>query len=121
MADVEKVYKTFYWDAVRADLLPSGLDYAVFDFAVNSGPARAVMKLQSILCVTMDGDIGPATLAKIATCNQKALITAYAERRLSFMREARHSKTHELLWPEFGKGWQRRVDEVTAAALKLAA
>ena len=118
--DVEKVYKTFYWDAVRADLLPSGLDYAVFDFAINSGPARAAMKLQSIIGVDMDGDIGPRSIAAIAKCDPLALITSYAERRLSFMRQTRHPKTHELLWPVFGRGWQRRVDEVTEIARAMA-
>ena len=38
---VARVYKLFYWDAVKADLLPSGLDYTVADFAVTSGPSRA--------------------------------------------------------------------------------
>ena len=118
--DVERVYKTFYWDAVRADLLPSGLDYAVFDFAVNSGPSRAAMKMQSILGVDIDGDIGPRTVAAIAKCDPLALIASYAECRLTFMRQARHPKTHELLWSEFGNGWQRRVNEVTEIARAMA-
>lgn len=118
--DLEKVYKTFYWDAVKGDLLPSGLDYAVFDFAVNSGPGRAAMKLQGLLGVTMDGDIGPRTLAALAKCNTTALITSYAEARLSFMRILRHPVTHALLWATYGRGWERRVQEVKAMALTMA-
>lgn len=119
LVDLQRVYKTFYWDAVRADLLPSGLDYAVFDFAVNSGPGRAAMKLQGIIGVTMDGDIGPKTLAAVAKCNTASLISSYAESRLSFMRQIRHPTTHALLWSTYGRGWERRVNEVTTMALMM--
>src|SRR5690606_8907906 len=62
-AEVSAIYRKNYWDAVKADQLPSGLDYAVFDFAVNSGPSRAAKCLQETLGVTVDGKIGPRTLA----------------------------------------------------------
>src|SRR5690554_5603848 len=57
--EVAKVYKLFYWDAVKGDDLPGGVDYAVFDFAVNGGPGRAIKFLQRIAGVTQDGAIGP--------------------------------------------------------------
>jgi len=40
-AQVATVYKLHYWNKVKGDDLPSGVDYAVFEFAVNSGPKRA--------------------------------------------------------------------------------
>jgi lysozyme family protein len=112
-ADVARVYRLFYWDAVRADALPAGLDYAMFDFAVNSGPARAAQHLQRILGVEADGDIGPATLAAVEKREPSALVTALMDSRLNFLKGLKH-------WKTFGKGWQRRVDDVRAAALKLA-
>lgn len=118
--DLQRVYKPFYWDAVRGDLLPSGLDYAVFDFAVNSGPSRAAMKLQGIVRVDMDGDIGPKTIAAVDKCDPLALITAYAEARLAYMRIIRHPTTHALLWKTYSTGWTRRVNEVTALARIMA-
>ncbi|EKF39961.1 hypothetical protein NA8A_23352, partial [Nitratireductor indicus C115] len=58
---VATVYYRHYWAAVNAQALPSGIDYAVFDFAVNSGPARAARYLQSIAGVSVDGRVGPQT------------------------------------------------------------
>jgi hypothetical protein len=34
---VKPFYKAMYWDKIRGDDLPSGVDYAAFDLAVNSG------------------------------------------------------------------------------------
>jgi len=109
-ADAAKVFKRFYADPVQADLLPVGLDYAMTDFAVNSGPTRAAEHLQRILGVAVDGHIGPQTLAKVAQCDAKALIVALSESRLRFLRNLK-------TWGTFGAGWQRRVFEVQAAAL----
>src|SRR5690606_12170295 len=63
--DVEKVYRLFYRSAVKEDDLPGGLDYAVFDFAVNSGPGRAIRFMQAVAGVSQDGIVGPATLAAV--------------------------------------------------------
>ena len=65
-ADVAPLYKTKYWDKVRGDELPSGVDYAVFDAAINSGPGRAAKWLQTCVGVEPDGGIGPKTLAAVA-------------------------------------------------------
>src|SRR5688572_26477480 len=48
-AEMEDIYKRFYWDKVEGDLLPFGLDLSVFDFAVNSGPSRSVKFLQKAI------------------------------------------------------------------------
>jgi lysozyme family protein len=113
-SDAVRVFKLFYADKVQADLLPIGLDYAMTDFAVNSGPSRAAQHLQRILGVEADGDIGPKTLAKIATCDAKALITSLCDSRLRFLRGLE-------TWRDFGRGWQSRVDAVRRDALADAA
>jgi lysozyme family protein len=104
-----KVYKAQYWDKVRGDDLPSGLDYAVFDFAVNSGPSKAVKELQKALGVTQDGIIGPITLEAARAANTKFLIDRLCDNRLAFLKRLK-------TWPTFGKGWDRRVTEVRAAS-----
>lgn len=113
-ADAVAVFKRFYWDVVQADLLPSGVDYAVADFAVNSGPVRAAQYLQRLLGVEADGHIGPKTMAALAQTNPAAVINAYCERRLVFMRGL-------PIWGTFKGGWTNRVADVRKTALLMAA
>ena len=108
------VYKRNYWDAVLADLLPMGVDYTVADFAVNSGPARAAKVLQKVVGVTQDGQIGPATLKAVKAMPAKDIIRQVHANRLAFMKSIKGGK----LWVTFGKGWQRRVDDVLAQSLR---
>lgn len=107
-----KIYKGEYWDKVAGDLLPSGLDYAVFDFAVNSGIGRAPKYLQAVLGVTQDGKIGPATLKAIEGKNVADLINQLCDRRMVFLRSLD-------TWTTFGKGWTTRVAGVRASALAM--
>lgn len=112
------VYKRQYWDSVSADLLPHGVDYTVADFAVNSGPSRAAKYLQRVVGVAQDGKVGPATLKAVRARDPKDVIRQVNANRLAFMRRAKNRKTKELLWPKFGRGWQRRVDDVLRQSLK---
>jgi lysozyme family protein len=109
---VAPLYKRKYWDACRADDLVAGVDYCVFDVAVNSGPGRAIKFLQSCVGVTVDGGFGPATLAAVNKEDPARLIELYCARRLEFLQSL---KTFET----FGRGWSRRVQEVKDKALKM--
>jgi lysozyme family protein len=111
---VAPLYKRKYWDAVRADELVAGVDYCVFDVAVNSGPGRAIKFLQSCVGTTPDGGFGPATLAAVKKSEEDSerLIELYCAKRLEFLQSL---KTFET----FGKGWSRRVAEVKDEALKM--
>ena len=111
---VKPLYKRKYWDACRADELVSGVDYCVFDVAVNSGVGRAVKFLQSCVGVTPDGGFGPATYAAVKKAEEEPakLIEAYCFIRLEFLKSLK-------TWPTFGKGWERRVNEVEAESLKM--
>ena len=111
-ADVAPLYKAKYWDKIKGDELPAGVDYVVFDAAINSGPGRAAKWLQSCVGVEPDGGIGPKTLAAVAAFDAKTLVDDYAKRRLSFLMDL-------PTWPTFGKGWGRRVEEVRKAGLEM--
>lgn len=112
-AEICALYKSRFWDRLRCDDMPSGLDYALFDFAVNSGPARAARYLQEILEVDIDGKIGPATLAAIGADDPKILIEALCDMRQMFLQKLPTCQY-------FGKGWARRVAEVRAKAKEMA-
>lgn len=106
---VGPLYKANYWDRVRGDDLPAGVDYVVFDAAINSGPGRAAKWLQQVVGVADDGSIGPGTLRAVATITPGDIVEAYQRKRLAFMQSL-------PTWETFGKGWGRRVDEVASAA-----
>ena len=110
---VGPMYKVKYWDKIKGDDLPTGVDYVVFDAAVNSGPGRAAKWLQACVGVEPDGGIGPKTLAAVNAFDTNQLIEDYAKRRLSFLMNLQ-------TWDTFGKGWGRRVAEVQKTGLDMA-
>ncbi|MBZ9816719.1 glycoside hydrolase family 108 protein [Mesorhizobium sp. CA7] len=111
---VATVYRHFYWDAVVGAQLPGGIDYALFDFAVNSGPGRAAKHLQGVLGVVQDGRIGPATLAAARAKPAGVVIDALCDARLAFLEKL-------STWPSFGRGWSARVASVRRQALLMSA
>lgn len=113
-ADVAKVYRKHYWNKMRADDLPDGIDYAVFDFAVNSGPRRAAKFLQTVLGVPVDGVIGPVTIAAAERAAAVHVIHQLCDDRLAFLRRL-------STWETFKGGWQSRVLGVRNDALHMAA
>lgn len=111
--EAKLIFKKQYWNAVQADRLPSGLDYAVSDFAYNSGAGNAIPSLQRLVGVAVDRSIGEVTLAKIGDrADKAALINAYCDARLAFLKGT-------YGWPKYKKGWTRRVSDVRAASLRL--
>lgn len=111
------IYKRHYWDKVLADMLPPGVDYAVADFAVNSGPYRAAQYLQRVVGASPDGKIGPQTLACVARMDLAEIIDRLCDRRLAYLKRIRNRQTGERLWITFGGGWEKRLDRVRAGAL----
>jgi len=110
--DVAPLYKKNYWDKIKGDQLPMGVDYACFDLAVNSGVGRAAKILQQALGVSADGAIGPTTLDAVAKANPRDLATEICDLRLNFLQSLPTFAT-------FGKGWTRRVSEVEETAFKM--
>lgn len=113
----DDIYRQQYWSSVRADELPAGIDYCVFDFAVNSGPPQAVKILQrsvGFVGSDVDGHIGMLTLEAVKKSDQLVLISTYCEKRREFLRHLKN-------FPKFGGGWIRRVNEVEAVAKTMAA
>ena len=113
-AEAAAIYRKNYWDAVRGDDLPRGLDLVAFDAAVNSGVSRGAKWLQSALGVPADGKVGPKTIAAANAAHKDAVIDRACDLRLGFLRQLE-------TWKTFGKGWIKRVESVREAASKMAA
>lgn len=110
--DVAPLYKKNYWDKIKGDQLPAGVDYACFDLAVNSGVGRAAKILQKAVGVNPDGAIGPATMDAVASSDARNLATEICDLRLAFLQSLPTFDT-------FGKGWTRRVQEVEKTAFDM--
>lgn len=113
-SEVAPIYERAYWQTVRGDELPAGVDLVVVDMAVNAGPTRAVKLLQRSVGTAQDGLIGPITLAAVRRQPPAALVRAYTSTRLHYYRSLKH-------WPTFGRGWTRRARTAETRALALAA
>lgn len=111
---VEPLYKKKYFDAVRGDELPMGLDYLMFDFAVNAGAGRAIKTLQTAVGVTPDGGFGPITMAAVQAVDPVELIEQFSQAKEDFYRSLTTFAT-------FGKGWLNRVADVKVKASAMLA
>ena len=110
--DVMPIYRTNYWERCRCQDLPSGVDWAVFDWAVNSGLGRSVKALQRAVGAFEDGIIGAQTLMAVTASQPHEIINRIAVHRDSYYRELKHFDT-------FGRGWIRRNDETREQALHM--
>jgi len=109
---VEPLYKERYWDAVRSDELPTGIDYLMFDFAVNAGASRAIKTLQTAVGVIPDGQFGPITMAAVQAVDPVYLIESFSQAKEYFYRSLTTFST-------FGKGWINRVESVKQHAILM--
>lgn len=122
--EAKAIYRKFYWHepGLAEYSLPAGVDLAVFDAAVNQGPARAVRFLQKAVNDTLpdapslvvDGIMGPRTHeATRAVCrkgHRVALLKNYTVRRMLHWSSLSHMAT-------FGLGWFRRGVDVLVTAI----
>jgi lysozyme family protein len=106
------IYRARYWNVVRGDDLPAGVDLMIFDAAVNLGTGRSARILQTAVGANQDGAIGPKTLEAVQTYASTELISELAEAREAFY-EGLPTFSH------FGKGWTARVNRAKQRALEM--
>ena len=109
---VQTIYRAKYWNACECDNLPSGIDLVVFDFAVNTGPGRAVKTLQGVCGVSRDGSVGPLTMKALKEYSPNSVISDYNIARRDFYRGLAG-------FQDFGKGWLRRVTDCDTEARSM--
>lgn len=112
LEEASEILRKQYWAPIRGDDLPAGLDHAVFDYAVNSGPSQAVKTLQRCVGSTPDGIMGARTLAALDGRDKASVVDEYCDARMAFLRGLK-------TFPTFGKGWITRVERVRKEAKSM--
>ena len=110
---VAPFYKRKYWDMAKCDDLPTGLDYLMFDFAVNAGVGRSIKTLQTAIGVTADGALGPLSLSAINNLEPKLLIERFTDAKEKFYKSLNN--------PTYERGWLARVAQTEKSAMLMIA
>ena len=112
-ARAAQIYRRDFWDKLRCDELPAGLDLVAFDAAVNSGPARGAKWLQQALGVAVDGKVGLATIGAAKNTYAPAAVMRAIGFRRAFLKTL-------PTWERYKNGWNKRLDSVEAVASAMA-
>ncbi len=115
LAGAQQVYFNSYWIPSKCGQITSGpVTIFQFDMGVNNGLGRAAKILQQAANVTVDGNIGPATLAAVNALDPATLINS-----LSTIRANRYNTIveNDPSQAKFLAGWLRRNTEVTQFSL----
>lgn len=104
------IFRNLYWEPIRGDDLPTGLDYAMMDTAINAGPRRATSLLQRSLGLDEDGRMGNDTLAALGNTPVGELLGHYTGTRRAW----------QLALPNAAQnpGWVTRINEVNDIAAR---
>ena len=115
LQDAKDIYRRDYWNKARCDDLPPGLDYLTFDSGINHGVSRAGRFLQTAVGAKVDGQIGPATVARAsAVFDLSKAVSEFCVTRGLFYTEIETFQRYKL-------GWFRRLFETHWIALELVA
>jgi len=113
-ADVHDIYLNNYWNPARCSDLPSGIDYCVFDFAINAGVGRSIKTIQKCVGADVDGVLGSITISLIKQANPTILINQFSNEKEAFYQNIVANKPSQSV---FLKGWLNRIDQVKQRAL----
>jgi lysozyme family protein len=99
------LFKQDYWDRVSGDDIPAVIAFGMFDAAVNEGVGGSIKLVQKALGVTVDGVLGPQTLARLNAANVGVFSRTFAIERIV-------AYSSMVLWHADGDGWVGRVLDV---------
>jgi lysozyme family protein len=109
VARAKQIYHDDFWNPIFGDQLPAGPDLCTFDSAVNSGRSRGVKWLQRAVGAEADGVVGPQTIALVNKADDHVTIDRMCDNRMEFLKGL-------PTWPNYGKGWTNRVEDVRRTA-----
>ena len=102
--DAINIYRRDFWLRLEMDRLPDGVQFQLFDFAVNSGIETSIRYFQRSLGVADDGHFGPISFAASSVTTESDMIMNLNAERLDFMTRLKN-------WDSFSKGWARRISQ----------
>ena len=109
--DAFPIAKKKYWDVVRGDEINSqSIAEFIMDWAFMSGPGGAGKKVQEVLGLPQDGQIGPNTVATINKSDSKNLFNLLKLRRQKFFNDIVAKNPSQGV---FLKGWTNRNNMFT--------
>lgn len=112
LQEAEDIYAKKYAIAVRFADLPSGVDCVMFDYGVNSGPARPIRVARALLKTPGPDRVDVALLNSIRQAGPMWLINAMCDERMHFLQGLRN-------WNTFKGGWTARVKDLREYALAV--
>jgi len=107
------VYRRFYWNALCCEDMAHGVDLMVFQFGVNAGIEASARLLEAACGVSVDGVVGPITLAATRRISPPTLIGTLADRQIGYYQTLAE-------WDIYGRGWTNRVDNARTVAMGMA-
>ena len=111
--EIQAIYKGMYWDRIDGDKLPDGVDFCMFDAAVNSGVGGSTSWAQGAMGIEVDGSMGQKTMDAIIQSDPQDFIRKFCSHRLGTLKRL-------STWGTFGKGWEARIANVQKVALAMA-
>lgn len=112
---INVILRPHYWNRWKADQIESqSIANSLVDWIWGSG-AHGVKIPQRMLGVTMDGVVGPKTIAALNATDHKAFFEELKKEREEFFKRIVTAKPSQK---KFLKGWLRRLDSIGWGYLK---
>jgi len=109
-AEARDIYIERYYERPGLNALPEALQPFMLDFAVHSGPPRAVRHLQGVVGAAVDGVVGPETVDRsgryVDTRGEVGAVVDLVEDRLQMLAGVVVEDPSQAV---FMKGWVARV------------
>lgn len=100
LATAQEIAKKEYWNKYQCDAFDIHVGFQVLDAAYNGGhPAQWLQKSAGVI---QDGVIGTKTIKAVNTLDPRVVCLRFDAYRLQYLTELG-------TWPNFGKGWARRI------------
>lgn len=107
------LYEMDFWRPIRGDELPPALALLTFDAAINNGTPQAIRWMQQAAGVRADGQLGPVSMQALTSLPATELAERLHAQRVRLM-------TDLGTWPQFGRGWARRLAALPFQAMAFA-